>query len=116
MHKDPTVLWYRSVAVLSFFDASPSNKHLWDHSSPVMSVGQKYRNPQLENPAVIRSCRLHPFLLHSMPDACKEVEKLTSAREAEFSTGVGNSFLFLGSGHGGLCSMSLINWLPVNTV
>lgn len=51
-----------------------------------------------------------------MPDACKEVEKQASTRVAELSTGVGNSFLFLGSGHGGLCSMSLINWLPVNTV
>lgn len=51
-----------------------------------------------------------------MPDACKEVEKQASTRVAELSIGVGNSFLFLGSGHGGLCSMSLINWLPVNTV
>lgn len=27
-----------------------------------------------------------------MPDACKEVERQTDAREAEFSTGAGNSF------------------------
>lgn len=53
MHKDPTALWYRSMAVLSFFGASPGNKHPWDHSSPVMSVGQEYRSPQLGNPAVV---------------------------------------------------------------